>query len=488
MRVNYRTNASSQFQILSRDQCQEVYVAALKVLRHTGIVVHCDEALEILEENGARVEGERIYIPSFMVERALLTAPTSFTIYSREGDDSKNIEIGPNRPHFGPSATATHVLDPRTGERRLYQRKDAIAAAIVADALPNIDYVASMGTISEVDQRVADVHEFAAMIAHTGKPIMGWSYTLDGCRDVHRIAVAVAGGGEEFISRPNYFFFCEPIPPLTCTGESAEKVIYCARHGVPFIFAPVLMGGASAPATLAGGVVMSIVESMLGLVLSQILRPGTPYGIGGTNSILDMKTSLMPYGAPELSVLCGASAEVAHYLGLPHWSTSGATDAKVVDGQAAIEGTISNLFAGLCASDLSHNVGFIEACMTGSLLNLVMMDESISYVKRILQGIEVNEDTLAVDLIAEIGPGGDFSSAGRTARYARSHFWKPTLMDRQSQEEWERSGRKTMGERGREKLVEILDTHRATPLAPEVQAEIDAILAEAERRLQNTAR
>ncbi len=487
MRVNFATNAGTQFRILSDDQCEEIYLAALEVLDRTGITLLNEEARTILHDNGARVEGERTYIPSFMIEKARVTAPSSFTIYSREGEPSKNVHIAPGRVHYGPSATATHVLDPRTGERRIYQRKDAVGSAIVCDALPNIDYVASMGTISEVDQRVADVHEFAAMIAYTGKPIMGWSYELDGCQSIHRIAVAVAGGEEAFLKRPNYFFFCEPLPPLRCTDESAEKVMYCARHGIPMVFAPVLMNGASTPATLGSGVVMSVAESMFGLVMSQILRPGTPCIIGGTNSILDMRTGLMPYGAPELSLLCGATAEVAHYLGLPHWSTSGACDAKIEDGQATAEGTVSNLFAGLVTSDLSHNVGFLEACLTGSLLNLVLMDESIGYLKRLMRGIPVSEQSLSVDLIDQVGPGGDYADLPTGAGDQGLDVWHPTLLDRQSRAGWVKAGSKTLRVRAREKLIRILETHEAMPLPSEVQLQIDAILEEAEGRLEERA-
>ena len=485
MRVNYTANASTQFQFLSEDQCKEIYLAALDVLRRTGLVIYHDEALEILKENGALVEGNRAYIPPFMVERARAAAPSRFTVYSREGDRSKNLEISPNRVNYGPSATATHTLDPRTGERRMYVRHDAAETARVCDALPNIDYAASMGTISDVKADLADVYEFAEMIANTGKPIMGWSYTLDGCRDVHQIAVAVAGGEEEFVRRPNYFVFCEPMPPLRCSEEAVDKILYLSRHRVPFIFAPVQMSGGSTPATMAGGVVLSIADSLLGLILSQILNPGTPYAIGGTNSVLDMKTGLMAYGAPELSLLCGATAEVARFMGLPHWSTAGVSDAKTDDNQAALEGAISILFAGLCGADLIHNVGFLETCMTGSLRYLVMMDETIGWVKRVLRGIDVSPETLAVDVIDRVGPGGHFVSEEHTLKHFKTESWYPTLMDRRHREEWENAGAKTMADRAQEKLNRILDAHRPTPLAPEVQARIDAILAVAEQRFEN---
>jgi trimethylamine--corrinoid protein Co-methyltransferase len=205
--------------------------------------------------------------------------------------------------------------------------------------------------------------------------------------------------------------------------------------------------------------------------------------MGGSLGTMDMRDSTMPYGAPELAMLCAAEAEIARYLGLPVWTTAGVSDAKLVDEQAAIEGAMSIMLAGLSGADLIHNVGFIEGCLTGSLQFLVMMDEAISYVKRALRGIEVTPETLAVDWIEEIGPGGDFLSTEHTLQHCRSEFWYPTLMDRQMRESWGHAGRKTMGERAQEKLNGILDTHEPTPLPGEIQAQIEVVLDAGEQRV-----
>jgi trimethylamine--corrinoid protein Co-methyltransferase len=197
---------------------------------------------------------------------------------------------------------------------------------------------------------------------------------------------------------------------------------------------------------------------------------------------MDMQTATMPYGAPELSMLCAAEAEIARYLGVPVWTTAGVSDSKLVDEQAAMEGAMSVVLAGLSGADLIHNVGFIVGCLTGSLQYLVMMDEAISYVKRVLRGIEVTPDTLAVDWIEKIGPGGDFLSTEHTLKHFRTEFWYPSLMDRQMREGWDHAGQKSMAEQVQEKLDRILDTHRPPPLPEEVQVEIEAILAAAEER------
>jgi trimethylamine--corrinoid protein Co-methyltransferase len=486
MRVNYRVNAGSQFQLLSEDQRHEVYLAALRVLQHTGIIIRSDLTLDLLEGHGAWVEGARARIPSFLVEQARRCASASFTLYGREQDGSRNLEISPNRTHYGPSITATHFLDPRTGERRRYVRDDAVAVARVCDALPHIDYVAAQGTISDVHPDLVEVYEFATLIANCRKPVMAWSNTLDGCRDIHRIAAVVAGGKEQLNRRPTYFFLGCPISPLVVPREVAEQLTYCARHNIPYVFGPCPMCGATTPCTLASTLVVATAECLAALVIAQLVNPGTPFIMGGSLATMDMKTASMPYGAPELSLLCAAETEIARYLGLPAWSTAGVSDSKQVDEQAALEGAFNVMIASLSGADLIHNVGFIEGCLTGSLQYLVMMDEAIGYAKRILRGIEVTPETLAVDWIDEIGPGGNFLNTEHTLKHFRSEFWYPTLIDRQMREAWDTSGRKGMSVRVQEKLDQILDSHHTTTLSSELQVGIENVLSAARERVSGT--
>jgi trimethylamine--corrinoid protein Co-methyltransferase len=482
MRVNCQTNAAVQFQILTDDQKEEIFRAALHVMQHTGVEVYNDEARAMLKAQGAWVDGVRVRIPSHLVRQALSTAPSSFTVYSREGDPAKNIEIGPNRVHYGPGPTCPNFRDPRTGERRKYLRRDARDVARACDALPHIDFVESLGTVSDVTPDLGDVYEFAEMMANTGKPIVSWSYTLDTCRDIHHIAAVVAGGEEALKQNPNYIFYAEPLSPLQSNQEAADKLVYCARNRIPLIYTPCPMCGGTAPTTSAGVLVTAICESLHGLVIAQAIQPGTPFVMGGVVSIMDMLSSVLAYGAPELALQSAALTELAHYLGLPVWSTAGCTDAKVLDEQAGIEGALSILFAGLSGADLVHDVGYTESAMTGALQMTTMSNEIIGYVKRILRGIEVTPQTLATHVIAEVGPGGHFLATNHTLAHFKNEFWFPTLMDRTRWEEWQMGGGLSMGDRVQQHLVEILDAHEPAPLAPEVQKQIEDILTKAEAR------
>lgn len=484
MRVNNKTNASIQFQVLSDDQKQEVFRAALDVMEYTGVEVYSDEALAVLKSKGASVNGARVKIPSHLVRQALATAPNTFTVFSREGNADKNIVIGPHRVHYGPGPTCPNMRDPRTNQRRKYIRQDARDVAKVCDALPHIDFVESLGTISDVNPDLADVYEFAEMIAFTGKPIVAWSYTGETCADIHEIAIAVAGGREQFNARPNYIFYAEPLSPLQSNKEAADKLVYCAKNRIPIVYTPCPMCGGTAPTTSAGVLVTAMCESLHGLVIAQAIQPGTAFVMGGVVSIMDMSSTILAYGAPELSLQSAALSEMARYVGLPVWSTAGVTDSKELDEQAAIEDAISILFAGLSGADLVHDVGFLESAITGSLQNAVMCDEIIGFVKRILRGIEVTPETLATRVIRDVGPGGHYLATDHTLEHFRDEFWFPRTIDRSRWEDWVAEGRLTLGDRVQNYLNELLDEHQPVPLPPEVQARIDAILAKAEQRYQ----
>jgi len=475
---------SAHCQFLPQEQRREIYRAAVHVLQETGIVVHSPQARDILAQAGARIEAPRVYLADLLVEDACRAAPDSFTLYSHR-DESKHlkIEAGQGRVHYGPSITATHFLDPRTGQRRRFYRDDAVSVARVCDALDHIDYVAAQGTINDVHPDLVELYEFATLIGHSAKPVMAWSNTLAGCRDIHHIAARVAGGQEELAERPLYFFLGCSISPLTIPGEVADQLIYCARHGIPYVFGPCPMCGATTPSTLASTLVVATAECLAALVLAQVVRSGTPFIIGGSLGTMDMREATMPYGAPELSLLCAAETAIAHDLGLPVWSTAGVSDSKIVDEQAAMEGGMGVVVAALSGADLIHNVGFIEGCLTGSLQHLIMMDEAIGYAKRVLRGVEVTPETLALDWIDRIGPGGNFLSTEHTLRHFKKAFWYPRLFDRQTREGWEESGRQGMVDRVQARLDRLLDAPPVSPLSPAVQADIDDILTAAERRI-----
>ncbi len=487
MRTNYRVNSGVRFEMLSQDQLQELFDGVLHVMEYTGLEVHHEEARDILQKAGAWVDGLRVRIPSYLVKRSLEMAPRSFTIFARDGNAKHNIRIGPGRAHFGPGPTPPNFIDVETLERRPYLRSDARIVAKVCDALPNIDFCESLGTISDVHPELAASYEFAEMFPNTSKPIVAWSYGWDDAEDIHKMAIAEAGGQEAFEKRPNYVHYCEPLSPLVSTFEAMDKLIFSAKHRVPVIFTPCPLAGGTAPITAAGIVIQAAAESWMGLTVAQAIQPGLPFFMGGVLSVMDMSAMILSYGAPELSLMMAGITELAHYAGLPLWQTGGCTDSKTLDEQAALEGALSCFFSALTGGDLCHDVGYTESGLTGSILQATMMDEAIGYARRISRGIEVNEDTLAVDVIHNVGPNGHYLYEKHTREHFKTEFWYPNAFDRHNFEEWDEMGRVTMRDRVIERTREIIATHEPSPIKPETEKAIREVLEAAEERVKEEA-
>ena len=485
MRTNYRINSGVRFEMLSQDQLQALFDGVLHVLENIGLDVHHDEAREILKKTGAWVEGIRVRVPQYLVKRSLEMAPRSFTIYARDGNPEHDIHIGPGRAHFGPGPTPPNFIDVETLERRPYIKDDARIVATVVDALPNIDFCESLGTVSDVHPDLAASYEFAEMFPNTSKPIVAWSFGWDDSEDIHKIAVAEAGGQEAFEKRPNYVHYCEPLSPLVSTFEAVDKLIFAAKNRVPLVFTPCPLAGGTAPMTAAGIIIQAAAESWMGCTLAQAIQPGVPFFMGGVLSVMDMNAMILSYGAPELSLMMAGATELAHYAGIPLWQTGGCTDSKVLDEQAALEGSISCFFSALSGGDLCHDVGYTESGITGSILQTVMMDEAIGYSRRITRGIEVNEDTLATDTIHNVGPDGHYLYEEHTHRYFRTEFWYPNLCDRHNFEEWEEAGKTKMRDRVIERTRDILSSHKPSAIKPDTQKAIKEVLKAAEARVKD---
>jgi trimethylamine--corrinoid protein Co-methyltransferase len=485
MRTNYRANSGIRFKTLSDDQLQALFDGVLHVLEYTGLDVHHEEARDILKQTGAWVDGIRVRIPAYLTKRSLEMAPRSFTVFARDGNPAHDIHIGPGFAYFGPGPTPPNFTDVETLERRPFVRSDARIVAKVVDALPNIDFCESLGTISDVHPELAATYEFADMFPNTSKPIVAWSYGWDDGEDIHKMAVAEAGGQEAFEKRPNYVHYCEPLSPLTSSSEAIDKLIFSAKHRVPVIFTPCPLAGGTAPVTAAGIVIQAAAESWMGLVLAQAIRPGLPFFMGGVLSVMDMNAMILAYGAPELSLMMAGITELAHFAGIPLWQTGGCTDSKILDEQAALEGSLSCFFSALTEGDLCHDVGYTESGITGSIFQTVMMDEAIGYARRITRGIEVNEETLATEVIHSVGPNGHYLTHKHTQNHFQKEFWFPNLCDRRSYEQWEHSGASTMGQRVIDRTRQILATHQPSAVKPETEKAIQAVLAAAEDRVKS---
>lgn len=475
LQSNYTSYDTPRFRKLSDDQTERLHHASLEILDRTGVCLYEPEALALLQKKGLHVEdGNRVRIPPGLVEWALSIAPKRAVICDRHGRRVMPLER--NNVFYGPGSDCPNVIDVRDGARRAGTLRDIEEAIRVCDALPNIDFLMSFCMASDIDQTVADRHQMRAMLMNSIKPILAVTMEFSGCVDVIRMAEVVAGGEEALRRNPLCAFYINVTHPLRHNEEALQKLLFLAGKGLPTTYTPVVLRGVSGPVTAAGAIALANAGELAGLVIAQLKREGAPVILtGGVNDMLDMRTTVDAYGDPNNRVML---VELAHRYDLPIFGLAGCSDSKVPDEQAAAEAAFSIILETLAGAQMAHDIGYLEGGMCNSIEQIVICDELIAYTKQFMKGLEVSEETLALDLIDEVGPHGDFMGSDHTRKHYRED-WYPKLFDRRPYEDWNASGAKTLRARARERALKILDTHQPEPLPADVQGRIDEIVAQA---------
>jgi trimethylamine--corrinoid protein Co-methyltransferase len=472
IQTNDRTLLGARFQRVSHEQCEKIHWASLEVMERTGVRLYEQEAIDLLQRAGAHLsDGNRVRIPSGLVEKALTTVPKRVVLCNRNG--RRVLPLEGYRSYFGPGSDCLHIIDHRTGERRTPVLQDVVEGMVVADALPNIDFVMSMVLPDDVPQPVADRYQMEAMLNHTTKPIVFVTTEFSGCVDAVEMAEAVAGGARALRMRPFAVCYINVTTGLRHNEEALKKLLYLAGKGLPAIYVPVGMGGATAPITVAGNQVIWNVGALVGLVLSQLKREGAPYIVAGWGAIgLDMKTMIQPYADPDRR---GVAQAMGHFYDLPMFALAGCSDSKCLDQQAGIEAALTLMVAALSGGHLVHDVGYLESGLCYSLAQLVICDEIVGWLEYCLRGVDVSAEALAVDLIDDVGPDGQYLDRQHTLTHFRER-WYPALFDRGNYENWWTKGGKPLEQRAAERVAEILSQHAPEPLPEEVARAIHAIV------------
>ncbi len=436
--------------------------------------VYHDGALTLLKQAGALVNDDLVKIPAEMVDAAIASAPRHFTLFRRD-DGRPGCELDGEQVYFGPGSDTLRYLDPRTGERRDFQLADVADAVRVCDALPEIGFVMSVGIPRDVPLERYYRYQYATMVRNTVKPAVFVCNDLADIEAIAAMAAAVAGGTEKLAAAPTLLLYSEPTTPLAHSLEAVDKLLYCALHRIPVTHSPAPMIGGTAPVTIAGAVALGNAEMLSGLVMHQIANPGAPFLYGHGTHHLDMQQMISVYGAPEFQLARVMAAEMGHHYQLPVWGYSAHSDSAILDEQAAIDAQFSIQNALLVKTNLNHDVGYLEAGLANSPEYMVLANELIAMSRVYTQGVRFDDEALALDIIDEVGPGGQYLSHDHTMRHWRD-LWVPTLFDRRRLEPWQEAGSKTMRTRVREATLAILDDHQVPSLPASVEAEIDYIL------------
>jgi len=463
-----------QLRVINDAQIKQLHMASLEVLERVGIKLTHPKALELLRGAGARVQKDRVRIPSWMVEDAIRKAPSRIVLGKRTGE--RTVYLERDKSYFGPSLDCIDYMDPKTHKRSRYVSKHVEIAAALCDALPSFDWCMTIGMADDVPPDTADRIVARNVIQFCEKPLVFCCKDSNSVKDIYEMALLLCGGKENFDNAPYIVHYSEPISPLVYYDPAVDKLLFCAEKGIPLINFPAPQACGSSPATFAGTIVQASAESLSGLVMHQLQNPGAPFIYGAFTTIMDMRTSMFSYGANEMSLMTGALAQMAQHYQLPFFGTAGATDAKFCDAQAGAEAAFQCLSAAAIGSGLVHDCS--SWMDHGNLVSpefMVLVNDIVDSVKHYMEGIPITNETLALDIIEKVGPGGHYLQEKHTADNFRTIKYS-SLFERMVYDNWEKQGSKKLEQRLQELTLEKMK-HRPEPLSPEIIQELDKMQA-----------
>jgi len=463
-----------EINFLNRQEQDRIHQAALWLLENVGMQMPAKEAIDIMKKAGAKLDGENIIkIPADLVIDAVAKAPkrSEFVLYGR--DEKYDIHFSTDTPVLTSMEEATHIIDLKTRERRLCTQNDLSDIVRLIDALENISINSAIATPQDVPHETAEWFAFATVLKNTSKPITVDAPGAQFVRDAVKMASLAAGGEDNLLKRPFISFVVLTRPPFQIDRLSLEALIEISRYGFPIKLSSGPILGMTAPVTIAGTLALVHAEVLACLTLSQIINPGTPIMYTSFARGFDMKTAAVAMSSPEFAIMRGAIAQMAHYLDLPARLAGILRDAKVLDAQAGFEtGTVG--LVGAIAADMIDGLQYDMDTLV-DYADLVFVNEAWGALKRIARGFTIDDNTLALETIKEVGHGGSFLSKKHTLRNFKGELWVPHLIERRPWAQWEKDGKKDSEQRAREKAIEILESYQPNRLAPEIEVEIDRI-------------
>ncbi|NIU58920.1 MAG: trimethylamine methyltransferase [Phycisphaerae bacterium] len=428
---------SSLYNPLGDRDIRKIADAAFEVLAKSGLLVYSPTAFKAFKSAGAETDPEKkvVKLPRSLVEDAIASNPSSITLYSRNGKCEAVLEK--NRVHYGTGGTAIYVIDPDTGQRRPSTTEDVILNARMVNALENIHVFTINVFPNEIENKDnIDTNRFFHALDNTTKHVMGGIYSLAGCRKVVQMAEMIAGSDEALRQKPFVSFITLIISPFKIDKHYGDMTCYLAQQGLPVVVPTEPICGTTSPITLAGNILTHVAETLGGITLVQCVNEGAPGICGSVGSITDLRTMNHLGGPIERAMINAAVSQMAQYFEIPLYSTAGTSDAKQVDIQAAYESAMSSLLVAMSGANYIHDIaGLMEEDLTVSYEKLVMDNEILGMCQRVLRGIEVNNETLAIDLMIDKGPGKDFLAEEHTVKHMRDEFFLPRLANREKREE-----------------------------------------------------
>lgn len=464
---------------LSAEGIRQIDETSMAVFEQVGVKIAYKPILDLWKKAGAEVDEQTMIarMDRNVVKKCIASAPSEITLCGR--DPRNDITLSGTRTYMGTGGTALNIIDVETGQHRSSNIRDVAAAARVVDACEDIDFFVITCFPCELNKEVVDVNRFYAAIQNTSKHVMGGVYTVDGVRKLVRMAELIAGSKDAFKARPFMSMITCIMSPLLMDKDYTELMETACLMGMPLATPCAPMAGTTSPVTLAGTLVQMNVEALAGIVTTQLLSPGHPTLYSVVPTTADLRTGAFCFGSVEMGIMNAASAQIARYYNLPIYNTAGPSESKIPDSQSAYEPAINVLLSAMAGANYIHDAaGLLESGLTISLQTYVIDNEIIGMIKRVVRGIEIDPDTLALECIKDVGPGGNYLGEEHTNEYMRSEFYYPTLGDRRPRGLWEGDGSLPTEERARRKALDYLKNHKPLPVDADVDRKIRSELPE----------
>ena len=472
----YTFKYQPKLKMISDDEIKLMHEKALEILEQTGVKFESQEALKILKDHGATVDFDShiAKITPEMVDEAIKTTPSGLKLYNRHQEPAA--DLSGNKTHFDPGSSPIKFLESDGKTVRSSKAGDLVKISHVNDALENIHLQSTSVVCYDVPEVIGDSYRLYLCLKNSPKAVITGAFSVEGVGHMHEMLSAVAGGKEVLREKPLAVFDICPSPPLKWTHISAQNIIDCAREFLPQELISLPMPGAGTPITLAGSLIIHTAETLSGIVLAQCVNPGTPVVYGGAPVQFDMRFGTTPMSAVEATMISAAYAQMGKYFGLPTHTYAVLSDAKVVDMQAGLETGMSGIMAQLAGINMISGAGILDFVNTFSLEKLVIDNDFCGMALRSARGIEINEESMAVDLIKELGPGGDYIETDLTMKLFKTEPYMPSkVIDRQDRKNWEDAGSTDVFERARAKVDDLLENHKPAPLEEGAAQKLDAV-------------
>lgn len=461
------------FELLSPEDLDQVHRTSMTVLEQVGVAFPQAEALTVFKQHGARVEAGRVYLTETQVMDTLKDVPKQFTLYAR--NPQRNVTVGGGSTVFAPGYGAPFLVDAEVGKRAA-SLEDYHNLAKLSHALPNQD-ISGYLLVDPEGIPSAHLHMLYAHMTHSDKPFIGSTAGSDGAGQTLEMARILFGG--DLGDRPVAISLINSLSPLGYSTEMLDVLMVYAKARQPLVIAALAMAGSTGPVTLAGVLAMQTAELLAGIVLTQWISPGMPVVFGSTSTNIDMKSGALCIGSPELSQMVAAHAQLARFYGIPSRSGGSLTDASYPDAQAGFESMMGLLTTANSGVDfVLHAAGILSSYLAFSFEKFVLDDEMCGMVRRLRRGFTVSPETLAYDVIAKVGPGGNYLMEDHTVARCRSEFWKPGVCDRGGLEAWMIGGRKDAVARARSRWQKLVRDHRDPELDQIIGRQLQAYLQE----------